>query len=296
MKTFNAIKTGLIRSVKAWKGIFIVWIFYLSFVSLLVIPMRSSMKSGFGHSMITEELQNGFNLEVFSDLDQVARSLMSSFSTGLLLAFVFGIIMNAFLSGGLFSSLKADAGRFSTADFFRASGRYFWKFLFITLIVSIVVLLFVIFILIVPVALVIQSEPNSEKVPFIVGIISGTVLLFLLLTLLLITDYARAWNAARDNPVCFKAIGFGLSRSFERFRSSFLLIFIITLIQMLLTALVIRLIGTWRPATGSGVFILFLASQVLFILRILIKIWRYGSVTNLMELNDKTPPAEVINL
>jgi hypothetical protein len=60
--------------------------------------------------------------------------------------------------------------------------------------------------------------------------------------------------------------------------------------------LVIKLIGTWRPATGTGVFVLFLASQVLFILRILIKAWRYGSVTNLMELNDKTTPVEVNNL
>ncbi len=286
MNTINAIKTGLIRSLKAWKGILIVWFFYLLFVALLVLPVRSSLKSGFGSSMITERFASGFDIEAFSDLEQVGRSLLSSLSSGLLIALLFGIIMNAFLSGGLFGSLKANAGIFSASGFFSASGKYFWKFLFITLIISAVILLLGFFILILPVSLVVQSEPDSEKAPFITAIISGSAFLFILIILLLIADYARAWNVTKEKPRCFRAIGFALSRTFERFRSSFMLVLIIILVQALLTLLVVKFIGTWRPSSGAGVFLLFIVSQVLFITRLLIRTWRFASVTNLMEQND----------
>lgn len=286
MKTLDALKEGLKRSLKAWKGILIVWIFYLSFISLLVVPLRSSMKAGFGRSMITEKLLDGFNIEVFSDLENVARTLMSSFASGLFFALLLGIILNAFLSGGLFGSLKAGAGRFSAPEFFRTSARYFWTFLSITLIISFIVLLLTVIIVVVPVALFAQSEPDSEKILFIVGIITGTVFLLILLILLLVTDYARAWIVARENPVCFKAIGFALGRTFEKFGSSYPLMLIINAAQLLFAFLVLFLVGAWKPVSGWGVFLLFLVSQFLFIVKILIKAWRYAGVTNLMELND----------
>lgn len=256
------------------------------FVTLLVLPMRSSLNSGFGSSMITERFASGFDIEAFSDLDLVGQSLMSSFSSGLLLALLFGIIMNAFLSGGLFDSLKANTGKFSVAGFFSASGKYFWKFLFITLLISAVILLLGFFILILPVSLIIQSEPDSEKAPFIAGIISVSVFLFIDLILILIADYSRAWNVAKETPYCFRAIGFALNRTFKRFRSSFILVLFIILVQALLTFLVVKLIGTWRPSSGGGVFLLFVVSQILFFVRLLIKTWRFASVTNLMEQND----------
>lgn len=286
MKTFKALRTGLERSVKIWKGILVVWIFYLSFVSLLVLPMRSFLKSGFGNSMITEKLLDGFNIEVFSDLEQVSRSLVSSLSAGLFLAALLGFIMNAFLSGGLFHGLKADADKFRASEFFKASAKYFRTFLLITFIISIVILLFIIFIFYVPVALVALSEPESENVIYLTAIIAGLVFLILTLILLSVADYARAWNAVREHPVCFRAIGFGLSRTFRRFRSSFTLIFIIAFIQVLFAAMILYLVGTWKPVSGWGVFLMFIVSQLMFILRILIKVWRYGSITNLMEMND----------
>ena len=296
MKTLAALSTGLKRSIKIWKGILIVWFVCMSLVAFLVIPFRSSMKAGFGSSMITEELLNGINIEILSDLAPVTKSLMSLFSTGLFIALLLGIIMNAFLSGGLFNSIKAGAGRFSASDFFKASARNFWSFLLITLVISVVIVLLLLFIFIVPVALVAQAEPDTERVLFLTGIIAGSVFIFILIIFLLVTDYARAWNVTRETPSGFKAIGFGLSRTFGRFRSSFPLMLVIGVIQVLFGAAVIYLVGVWKPVTGWGVFLLFLVSQALFIIKILIKTWRYASVTNLMELNDKTTTGEVINL
>jgi len=297
MKTVNAIKTGLLRSVKAWKGVLIAWLFYSLFVVVLAIPLRSSIRSGFGNSMITERFADGFNLEAFSDLENVGRSLISSLSSGLLLALVIGIILNAFLSGGLFASLKDKAGRLTPSGFFAASGKYFLKFLFITFILSIIALLLGFFIIFTPAGLVMQSEPDLEKLSLIIGIVSGFLYFIILSIIVLVADYARAWNVGREQPLCFRAIGFGIKRTFERFRSSFMVVLFIMLVQGILTFLVYEFIGMWRPDSGWGVFLLFMISQLFFIMRLLIKTWRYGAVTNLMELIDKSSQEEkTINL
>jgi len=293
MKTINALQTGLKRTVKARKGILIVWFIYLVYFALLMVPIRGALKAGFGSSMITEKLLNGINVEVLSDLGPVFNTIMSSFSTGLFLSMLIIMIINAFLSGGLFNSLKADGPEFTAPEFFRASARYFWPFLVITLIISVVAVLFVLFIVFLPAGLVAQAEPDSEKFMFLTGVIACSAYGIILFILFLIADYARAWSVAKDSRSCFRGIGFALGRTFERFRSSFLLILIMTIMQVIFGLLVLNLVGLWKPVTGGGVFLLFLVSQFLFIIRIFLRVWRYGGVTHLMELNDSVKPIEI---
>jgi hypothetical protein len=47
-----------------------------------------------------------------------------------------------------------------------------------------------------------------------------------------------------------------------------------------------KLINAWKPVTGGGVFLLFIVSQIIFFLKAGLKVWRYGSVTALKEIND----------
>ena len=86
----KALKSGALRTLKVWKGILIVWFFYLLLVSLVAIPMRGALKAGFGQSMITELLVDGINVEVFSDLGPIFRNLIAYFSSGLFLLFLLG--------------------------------------------------------------------------------------------------------------------------------------------------------------------------------------------------------------
>lgn len=49
-----------------------------------------------------------------------------------------------------------------------------------------------------------------------------------------------------------------------------------------------------KPVTGGGVVLLFILSQLLFFIKILLKGWRYGSVTKLMEINNYPPiPSDI---
>ena len=64
MKILISLKTGMLRSMKSWKGIVIAWLCSFLLASLVAIPMKSALKAGFGNSMITEKLADGFNVVI----------------------------------------------------------------------------------------------------------------------------------------------------------------------------------------------------------------------------------------
>jgi hypothetical protein len=286
MKVLIAVKIAVFRSLKSWKGILIIWFLSLLLVSLLALPVRGSLNSGFGSSMITERLIDGIDFEVFSDLGEALTSLISYLSSGFFLLLVVGFLLNIFLSGGLFNSLKGSSGKFSTGEFFRASAKYFWSFLVILSVISIIVVVLAFLVVGVPMSLVGNADVPKEGALLKTFILFSSVFILLLILLLLVADYARAWQVSEERNACFKAIGFGFSQTFRTFRSSYLLMLFLSVIQVLFGGLVLKILPGMKPVSGGGVFFLFLISQSMFIIKVLLKVWRYGSVTSLMELNS----------
>jgi len=296
MKIFKALGSGCHRSLKVWKGILIFWFISLSLVSLVAFPMKGIMKTGFGQSAITGRLLNGIDVEVLSDLGAVYKSLTHSFSAGLLLLLLLWLLINAFLTGGLFNSLKSNDEKFSAAEFFRTSARYFLPFMVITLIISAILILLALILIVIPMGGVASPDNPNESVPWLIMIISISFYILVSQIFVLVADYARAWQVKNEKPACFRALGFGFSRTFRRLLSSFPMMLIIWLVQTMFVLLVLKVIGNWKPASGFGVFGLFLLSQVLLYIRFLLKAWRYGSVTSLKELNDPLPVSDPANI
>jgi hypothetical protein len=285
MKIFIAIKSAASRSSKSWKGVLIVWFSSLLLISMLAIPMRGALNSGFGKSMITEKLVDGINIEVFTDLGATLKSLISYFSAGFFVVMLTAFLLNAFFSGGLFDRLKGSSGKFSAGEFFMASAKNFWSFLVITSILCIIIIFLSLLIIALPMTIAGNSEVKTDGVLFKAGIITFSIFLLLSVIIFLVADYARAWQVTREKSTCFKAIGFGFSQTFRTFRSSYPLMIILLIVQFLFGWLVVKTLMGMSPVTGGGVFHLFLLSQFLFILKIFLKAWRYGSVTALMEEN-----------
>lgn len=287
LKILNSLISGFLRSGKAWKGLIIVWFVNLLLVSLVVMPMKAAFTAGLGNSTISEQLKNGINAEVFADLRANAGSLGPYFSQGLTVLVLVCFLVNAFLAGGLFNSLRKDSIKFSSQDFFRASAEKFWSFTVISFIFSLLILLSLGLIVIVPVSLIAISENTTDVTIFNSAILLLSLFLFVVIILSISADYSRAWQVARKDKSSFKAISFGLRETFRTFYSSYPLMLLIIIIQVFYMWLVLKLLHGLKPQSEVGIVILFLVSQFLFILKIFLKTGRYGSITAMMESEAK---------
>jgi uncharacterized phage infection (PIP) family protein YhgE len=101
--------------------------------------------------------------------------------------------------------------------------------------------------------------------------------------LLISADYSRAWQVAQTNNACFKAINFGFRETFRTFFTSYPIMLIIMLIQFFYMWVTLKILHGIKPETGAGIIVLFIASQTLFIIKIYLKIARYGCFTAMME-------------
>jgi len=288
MKILNSILSGAGASIKSWKGIIVTWLFTLILVSVFAIPFQSAIKSALGNSMITEKISHGLTAEIFTDLGSSVKVIMSFFSTGLFVLMFVGFLMNVFLTGGQFSFLRKDASNLSVSEFFRASGRNFWSFLVITIISRFIINFLTGITFLAPIIVLALSKSVSLNTSIIVVSIAAIASLIVISVMLLVNDYARAWQVSNDKLNCFKALGFGFSETFSRFWSSLPLMVMMLLIQLLFIGLAFVLVSGWMPQTGGSVILMFIGSQLLFIIKIFIKIWRFGSVTALMQKNSET--------
>jgi hypothetical protein len=79
------------------------------------------------YSLAGESLTKGFDLGMFSELVNVpSANLMRSIGSSLLFALLFPLFM-LFVTGGILSVYREDR-RFTTGEFFAASGAFFWRF------------------------------------------------------------------------------------------------------------------------------------------------------------------------
>ena len=283
MQIVKSLKAGAFRALCLWKGILIVWLFSFVPVAIFVTPLRGALKTGLGDSLITERLAEGIDIEVFADLGNHLSGIVSFFLSGLFLVVMAGFLLNVFFAGGLFGGVRESAGSIRLSDFFKESARNFWSFLVITILINLMIIGLAIILILIPVSVIMQSDTVSEGAAYNTGmILTGVFLLFMPL-FLLVADYSRAWQATQEKQLCFKAIGEGFTLTFRNILRSWLMMVVLLLFQILLSLLILKFVPEIIPASGFGVFLLFNLSQALFIIRILLRTWRYGTVTTFME-------------
>jgi hypothetical protein len=283
MNILKNLLSGAVRSFKSWKWILIIWFSSLLMAGFLVLPVKAAFSNVLGPSMITEKLKDGIDVEVLVDFGSNMSTIISSLSTGFLLVIILGFLMNVFLSGGLFSSLRNSECKFGSSLFFGQAGANFWSFLAITIIVFL--LIFLLALLIIGIPVMIAQGSHAEGTLYNTFKAASAVFLILLPVFLLVVDYARTWQAASSGFACFKAIGMGFRQTFRNFFSSYLIMAVIMIMQLVFSWLVYSVVVNMKASTGGGLILLFLVSQVLFIIRLLLRTWRYGSVTVMYEMH-----------
>jgi hypothetical protein len=284
MAIINHILSGAARSARSWKWILVSWIMTLIVVALVIIPFRSGFETMLGSSMITERLRDGINLEALTNVGTGFSLLVKFLTSGILMLIITGFLMNLFFSGGFFDVLRRKQGENQSRGFFSASSSNFWSFLIITLGVRLIINLLSFLMIGLPL-IILASDGSGSRVLKII-IISGAIFCLILPVLLLVSDYARAWQAASAKKDAIRALGKGFSYTFRYFFSSWLMMFLIVALQVLFTISAFSVIIRMKPDSGSGIFLMFLLSQLMFLIKIWLRTWRYGIITSKFEAHS----------
>lgn len=287
MNVLFALKSGWSRSMHSWKGILYQWVMLLIMTSFIVVPLKGIVRSGFRSSMITERFLNGFDVEAFRDMGHVFDGFIAAMSFGVLFLVLINFLANAFITGGLFESVRIEKKENPENDFWQACAGNFFSFFFIQLLIAIIILFTGLLIIAIPGVFITTAKGIAEKTIFQVMLSLSSVFLLILPVLLLVADYSRAWLVSNKCNSFFKAVGYGFRKTFRTFRSSWLLMVMLIAIQLLFLYICFIVLRGSMPDTGNGVFMFFLISQFLFLFRIFLRVARYGSVTALMENKER---------
>ncbi len=130
---------------------------------------------------------------------------------------------------------------------------------------------------------IVRAGDGGEVVLFKTLKIARIALFLIIPVFLLVIDYSRAWLAASNKKLIFKSLGYGFKATFSSFLSSYLFMLVIMAIQVGFLFLVSKAMN-FNPETKGGLFILFLLSQALLIIKLFLRAWRYGGVTTLFTI------------
>ena len=123
---------GLVAAGAAlvWRRQRVLWWVYavnLALGLLATAGARTQLDRLLKYSLAGESLTKGFNLGMFFELVNVpSANLMRSMGSSLLLALLFPLFI-LFVTGGILTVYRDDR-RFTTGEFFAASGAFFWRF------------------------------------------------------------------------------------------------------------------------------------------------------------------------
>jgi len=282
MSFFKTLKNGAAAAASSYKLILLIWVTTLVLTLAVGFPLRSFLNMMFGNSMAVERLNDGFDLGLAGDLGKPFSALMASVSAGTLLIGLAGFFIMTFFAGGLFRRFTLAWGRLRVSEFLRASAGNFIPFLKIALLMMLIIGAYTFVLIGIPgiAGLAVSGSPRFT------GIIFYLVFALWVLGLpvwLFVADASRRWIAATGSRKVFRAIGAGFRALRERFWLSYLTVLAIVIINAIFLIALLWFAATSTPEMGIIVFLFFIATQALFIIRLFMKAWRYASVCEAVQ-------------
>ncbi len=277
MSLFKTLKNGAAAAASSYKLILLIWVTTLVLTLAVGYPLRSFLNMIFGNSMAVERLNDGFDLGITGDLGKSFGGLIASVSAGAMLIGLVGFFIMTFFAGGLFRRFSLAWGGLKVSDFLRTSAGNFIPFLKIALLLMLIIGAYTFILTGIPIiaGLIVSGSPGQTG-----NIIYGLFVIWALglPVWLFVADASRRWIAATGSRKVFRALGAGFRALRMRFWHSYLTVLAVVLINAVFILALMWLAGTSTPEKGITVFLFFVATQALFIIRLFMKAWRYASV------------------
>jgi hypothetical protein len=254
------------------------WIFLVNFV-LACMGAGTFMRQVspvLDHSLQSQALVHGFNPTVLAALLMAAHGAPGAGIAAACLVLLFFVFM-LFVEGGLLQVYRLDRS-LTKGEFFEASGRFFWRF---------VRLLIMLLIVLIPVGIVnnlttrashLLDERSPSPVPGIwVRLVGLLVVLFLMQAVRLWFDMAQVRAVAEDERAMRRALGRAFKITFGNFGSLYWMYLRISILAWLVMAL---LLWIWvRLVRSEWIGVSFLLTQLILLSWLATRLWQRASET-----------------
>jgi len=269
---------GFQKAVKSPRMLFILYASNIFMALLLALPFMKFMNNSLGNSKLLENVLQGFDFTVFSNLmfyhaDGIAVIIGSI--KWLLLAF---FILSIFLTGGIIRTLNKE--KFTTSQFFAGAAYNFFRFLGLNIIVIFVQIIFALLVY-VPMVLIINNlgqDAGYTELSYYYVVISAFVLhLLIFLLISMIGDYAKFYLVLNDSFNIFKGFWKGVRYVFKNFLKTYFLYLFLLFIPAVIMYVYLYFEKDIKMATGVGILIVFAMQQAFVFLRNFLRVWILSS-------------------
>jgi hypothetical protein len=269
------------------------WLFVVNLVlgHLSIFAMVSRWVGVLDHSLAANQLYHGFNLGRYIELGMQPGIGFGTASPAIAgFAIIFFVFM-LFVTGGMLEAYRSPY-KISTADFFQASGAYFWRF---------VRLLIMLVIVLIPVAIAanaikswsgdLSSNAAPEKLGFWVDVIGAVVIWFIAMCLRLWFDVAQVHAVATNERAMRRALKRAFGMTFGNFGAVFPLYLVPTLAAFVGMG-VILLIWTRLPSGATALS--FVVLEVWMLLWLGTRLWQRAGETAWYQRTQVPAPVETV--
>jgi hypothetical protein len=265
------------------------WTFVVNLVlgALATITPRIEFGAVLDHSLESAKLANGFDVGTFIELlSKPEIDIVALMRGSVIFSYLFFFFM-LFIIGGILTAYREDR-RLSTAEFFEASGGYFWRMVRLFL-MSLVPLGIVG--AITGIIFAISSQPASEKTAFQIRIVGLAVAIVLALLVRLWFDVAQVRAVAQNERGMFR----NLMRAFViSFKALGTLLWMYLRISIVAWVLLGAGLWLWTRLAGHQLLLTWLLLEIVLLTQIFARLWlRAASVNWYGNYAEEHPAAAV---
>ncbi len=284
--------SGLWSALKHPKLVTLLWGWYLLLALIPALPGLSWLRGAMDFSPAAAAALKRFDFGLLGELTNYDRSSVFGLLTVTLVGGVFvALLSSAFVMGGTLEVLGGEGEtRTFMHRFFRGGGHFFWRFVRLT-IVAVVCLMVVVGMVLAGFGAATAPLAESEWEPagYLIGLANVTIAVFIGALFLLALDYARVRVARIDSRGMFRAyfgaLGFVLRHLLTTYGVA---IPIVAMLAVLMACYLAYETNAQAASTWGAIATLFLIQQVVVIGRVFLRVALVGAERHVDQVK-RTP-------
>ncbi len=255
--------------------VLLLWLINFMFASVIYFLVSGLFNSAVAPHIDADQMIKTLDFSVILDFILAnGGSLSTIFSIGLILTIMYFIISHM-LYGGILHTLKLkreyESGKEKTrfmAVFWQGAGKFFFRFLFLTVLSILLWLVFLIINLILtPIGSVLTENGANEPILIYVFIGRVVIALFLIFLIKMIMDYARIMIVVENTSNVIQSFRRAIGFVFRHFGRTLVLFYLILITGLLLFYIGYFLKNLINTTTLTAVIIAFIIGQIIIMIR-----------------------------